>query len=704
MFSTPRTLATDGDVLRSCREAVGSPSFRMQGMDAADRTHARRRAIATALVLLLGAMVALDAAPVAASAKGRHRAKIVVHPGEGLRTVHPGLFGVNHRYPYDGFGMWDPSIDNPYPRFDHRFSAARFTALRFPGGSVANPYHWKRAIGPPSQRGLNVHGQTGEPLTNEFGPDEFGSFVSSRGLQAMMLANFATGTAQEAADWVEYMNAPVGTNPNQGIPWASVRAANGHPAPYHVQTWEIGNELYQPGQSYWMGGGSLAKRTKKYIFGGSTAFKDQRVGKPWDHQLSAAVSDGSANQEFQVTYPPVRPDKPIKITVDEEGWQRVSDLSQAGAKAKVYELHPATGEVAFGDGAHGAIPKEDSVVRASYKSGPHDGFVDYYRAMKAADPTIQVGSCFWNGVFLSLMGSEHPYDFVVKHIYSHLPPGGHHGVKQFHDGIMAIAGSRANEVIPLRHAINHHAGSGGKSIPIVVSEFGMSFGHREGPTENYLGSMDQAIYTSIQLQRWMELGVPLAGKQALTYFKGRDGADPRPAPAGTDRPEAEVRHDRYGPRLSAPDADRGRRGGPHRRPRKPVAPHLHGEEHEDAERGRHQGVERGALPDDRQQGALLADPGHRRGPRTARPVGGRQGAGRAELPLLQQLPPPGPRLDPDQQAVDQRPLDAAEGSGALGGDGEATGLALLTARLLLSRESRSDLSARTRSYSDRVSG
>ena len=86
-----------------------------------------------------------------------------------------------------------------------------------------------------------------------------------------------------------------------------MRAANGHPEPYGVENWEIGNELYQQGQSFWMGDGPLAKRTKKYMFGGSTKFRDQRVGTPSDHQGSAAVSDGSADQRFQVIYPPVRP-------------------------------------------------------------------------------------------------------------------------------------------------------------------------------------------------------------------------------------------------------------------------------------------------------------------------------------------------------------------------------------------------------------
>src|SRR3954452_15860775 len=124
-----------------------------------------------------------------------HRAQIVVRPGDGLRPVHPGLFGVNHRYAFDGFGMWDPSIPGVPKRFERRFDADRFKAMRFPGGSVANTYHWERAIGPVAQRSRNVSGRTGEPLTNDFGPDEFGEFARQHGLEAMMVANFGTGTA-----------------------------------------------------------------------------------------------------------------------------------------------------------------------------------------------------------------------------------------------------------------------------------------------------------------------------------------------------------------------------------------------------------------------------------------------------------------------------------------------------------------------------
>jgi alpha-N-arabinofuranosidase len=492
----------------------------MQGKDAANRMNAPGRLGVVGVVMLLGALIALSGSPIASAGQGHrtHTAEIVVHPGDGLRRVHPGLFGVNHRYPYDGFGMWDPATRSVPKLFDERFAAARFSAVRFPGGLVANTYHWKRAIGPVSARGLNVHGRTGEPLTNEFGSDEFGRFVAERGLESTMLANFATGTAQEAADWVEYMNAPVGTNPNGGVAWADRRDANGHPEPYDVRNWEIGNEMYQLGQSYWMGDGTLAERTRKYVFGGSTTFTEQRVGTPWDHQDSAAISDGSASQAFQVRYPPVKPDGRFVLTVDDAVWTRVDDLSDAPSGATVYELDPSSGRITFGDGVHGAIPPNESVVRASYTSGPHDGFVDFYDAMKAADPGIQVGSCFRNRLFLSLMGQDHPYDFVVAHIYSHMPPPGFRGAKQFHDGMMAIAGERANLVSKLRRSIAASAGAEAKMINIVVSEYGMALGDQKGPTKNYLRSMDQALYVALELQRWMQLGVPLAGKHSLIDF------------------------------------------------------------------------------------------------------------------------------------------------------------------------------------------
>ena len=56
---------------------------------------------------------------------------------------------------------------------------------------------------------------------------------------------------------IEYLNAPADgdvTNPNGGVDWAEVRAANGHPKPYGVTRFEIGNEIGYYRQTYWMDG------------------------------------------------------------------------------------------------------------------------------------------------------------------------------------------------------------------------------------------------------------------------------------------------------------------------------------------------------------------------------------------------------------------------------------------------------------------
>jgi len=201
--------------------------------------------------------------------------EVVVDPTDRLEAISPLLYGVNHRYAYNGYGMWDPEEQRVYPEFAQRVKDAGLSAIRFPGGTIANLYHWKRAIGPVEERELNIHGGSREPLTNEFGPDEFGSFIEEVGAVGTMTVNFATGDAEEAADWVEYMTSPVGSsNPRGGTAWAEVRAANGHPEPYTIPYWDIANEPSFGGQGYWM----LGKRPPNtglhelYAFGGFTSF------------------------------------------------------------------------------------------------------------------------------------------------------------------------------------------------------------------------------------------------------------------------------------------------------------------------------------------------------------------------------------------------------------------------------------------------
>lgn len=132
------------------------------------------------------------------------------------------------------------------------------TIIRFPGGLNANAYVWYQDIGPAEGRTPQSFGGI---KYSTVGTDEFMAFCEKLGAQAMMTVNVnrASGTsilktltmenyqknAAIAADWVEYCNAPNnGSNPRGGTDWAAVRAKNGHPEPYGVRYWELGNELW----------------------------------------------------------------------------------------------------------------------------------------------------------------------------------------------------------------------------------------------------------------------------------------------------------------------------------------------------------------------------------------------------------------------------------------------------------------------------
>lgn len=61
----------------------------------------------------------------------------------------------------------------------------------------------------------------------------------------MICINGGSGTPEEAARWIEYCNGPVSS------PMGRLRAAHGHPEPYRVRHWEVGNELWGRWQYNW---------------------------------------------------------------------------------------------------------------------------------------------------------------------------------------------------------------------------------------------------------------------------------------------------------------------------------------------------------------------------------------------------------------------------------------------------------------------
>lgn len=113
--------------------------------------------------------------------------------------------------------------------------------VRWPGGNAAQSYHWMRGIGPRDRRPSWTNlAWWNETESSDFGTEEYLQFCKAVGSQPSITVNVEGdgATAAEAAAWVEYVNGPATSK------YGSMRAANGHPEPYHVKYWEVGNEIF----------------------------------------------------------------------------------------------------------------------------------------------------------------------------------------------------------------------------------------------------------------------------------------------------------------------------------------------------------------------------------------------------------------------------------------------------------------------------
>ena len=109
---------------------------------------------------------------------------------------------------------------------------------RLPGGNFISDFNWYHSVGPRDQRPPDFDYAWNAMQTNDVGMDEFMAFCQLIGVEPYITVNAGFGDAHSAAEEVEYMNGATST------PMGAMRARNGHPAPYHVKFWNIGNEPY----------------------------------------------------------------------------------------------------------------------------------------------------------------------------------------------------------------------------------------------------------------------------------------------------------------------------------------------------------------------------------------------------------------------------------------------------------------------------
>lgn len=152
------------------------------------------------------------------------------------------------------------------------------SVIRWPGGNFSSDYHWLDGVGPVADRPARKDLAWGSVETNRVGTDEFLQWASRTGVKPYICVNMGTGTPEEAKYWVEYCNSPAGTY------YADMRVKNGHPEPYHVQLWGLGNEI----DGEWQMGHKNAEDYGKFALEAAKLMK-------WQDPTIKLVASGSSN-------------------------------------------------------------------------------------------------------------------------------------------------------------------------------------------------------------------------------------------------------------------------------------------------------------------------------------------------------------------------------------------------------------------------
>jgi alpha-N-arabinofuranosidase len=176
---------------------------------------------------------------------------VTVNAGTIMRPVNNHVLGVN-------LAWWDPNLNTTQTQ--QMVQSAGLSMFRFPGGSSSDTWHFSQ---PPTYAGEGTS-------------PSMAQFIASVGGAGMVTLDYGSGSPQEAAAFLAYLNAPqsstVAIGPgltwngasNQWVTrdwktagyWASLRAASPlphddglnflriHHAAFNLTYFEVGNEVY----------------------------------------------------------------------------------------------------------------------------------------------------------------------------------------------------------------------------------------------------------------------------------------------------------------------------------------------------------------------------------------------------------------------------------------------------------------------------
>lgn len=175
----------------------------------------------------------------------------------------------------------------------------KVTNMRWPGGNFVSGYNWQDGIGTKTQRPARINLAWGGVDKNQVGTDEWFALNKAIGSENVVCVNLGLGTIQDACNWLEYCNY------KKGSYFSDLRAINGHPEPYNVKIWDLGNEVdgkpwelgYKNADDYVKLAQEAAKAMKsvdnkiKLVASGSSYYESTGQWVEWNRKILTGLGD-----------------------------------------------------------------------------------------------------------------------------------------------------------------------------------------------------------------------------------------------------------------------------------------------------------------------------------------------------------------------------------------------------------------------------
>lgn len=144
-----------------------------------------------------------------------------------------GLFkiGILSLMPYDNINGWRADVISLLKELNS-------PVYRWPGGNFVSGYNWRDGVGDRDKRPPRKNPAWTGIEPNDVGIHEFMDLMKIIGSEPFLALNMGLGNVEDAADEVEYCNGDTTTTEGK------IRVANGHPEPFNVKYWAVGNEMF----------------------------------------------------------------------------------------------------------------------------------------------------------------------------------------------------------------------------------------------------------------------------------------------------------------------------------------------------------------------------------------------------------------------------------------------------------------------------